>query len=309
MNLRTDGALMLTTPPGYEAWSATDKHAWLWDTLVTGTQHEPETLPPLRLPFQTAPVDELRVVLRKRQLDVALSHTDDVLTPGRPKVIHARGSVAMVELRTDPSSPFTGLLGPPPDGGAVGLVRLSLVARVTGKAAFTPGMGLKLLRDALPSADVLAMNHTVGQGRDFDLFSNTMTNDLTHEHRQLRRPQRAMSVLFDRVSRRPRRLVSTHLTSHRSDGTPTRPTVTPDRLVFRPTDVARQVFDGQHGVDFRLVLGEVPPGTDLYDVVGVTPDGEQPVGRLRTTTTFRSSDGGDRLAFRHVQDPADRRLR
>jgi hypothetical protein len=81
--------------------------------------------------------------------------------------------------------------------------------------------------------------------------------------------------------------------------------IVPDRLVFHPTPEARQIFAGRAGVDFRLVLAEVPLGTPLYEIEGVQDSGSAHVGLLRTTTPFVSSDGGDRLFFRHVQDPAD----
>lgn len=297
----------LATPSGYERWSGAEKLTWLWD-LITETAHAPTALPDLRLPFQARPVAEVAVVTRKAELEKALDRTDDLMEPGRPKVIHAFGAVAQVELATDAASPYTGLLAPPPEGGATGLIRLSLVAQVVGKAAVTPAFGLKLLIDGRPSADVLAMNHVVGQGRDFDLFSNTMTNDLSDEHRELRPPQQVMSVLFTRISRQPRRLVCTHLVDQRHDGSAVADPVEPRRLVFHPTVAAKQVFLGQADVDFRHVLAtRVPEGTVLYDVEALGPQGAAMIGTLRTRSPFVSSDGGDRLFFRHVQDPRDRR--
>lgn len=300
----------LATPPGYERLSAAEKAAWLWETAVLGTAQVPSALPPLRLPFQDRPLAEIGVVTRRAELDKALTRTADLMEPGRPKVIHALGAAARVELETVADSPFTGLLAPPPTGGFSGLIRLSLVAKVVGRAAYTPGFGLKALIDRKPSADLLAMNHVVGQGRDFDVFSNTMTTDLSEEHHELRPPQRVMGVLFRRVSRQPRRLVVTHFTDQSRDGSAIADPVTPRRLVFHPTADAKRVFAGQAGVDFRRVLAEVPTGTVLYEVQGLgsledgsAPDG--PVGLLRTTSPFVSSDGGDRLFFRHVQDPAD----
>lgn len=300
------------TPAGYQGWTAAEKSRWLWETLVLGTAHHPTALPALEVPFRHRTAAAIGVVARRSKLSTTLTRTSDLMEPGRPKVIHARGAVAMIELETDVGSPFTGLLAPPARGGASGLVRMSLVAKVTGKAAVTPGLGLKLLIDSHPSADLLAMNHVVGQGRDFDLFSNTLTNDLTEEHRELRPPQRLMSALFRRVSHEPRRLTVRHLATRHRDGTPveTEP-VAPRRLVLRPTAEARTVFVGQAGVDFRRVLAEVPAGTPLYEVDGLTgPPGSADrarVGVIRTATAFVSSDGGDRLFFRHVQDATDLR--
>lgn len=294
----------MQTPDGYVLWSAATKNTWLWN-LIEATAHRPIDLPPLQMPFTAQPLREIGVVTKREELVKTLTREDDLMEPGRPKVIHARGAVALVDLETSPASPFTGLLGPPPNGGGFGLIRMSLVAKVVGKAAVTPAFGLKLLIDGRPSADLLAMNHTVGQGRDFDLFSNTMSNDLTDSHKELRPPQKMMSVMFDRVSNNPRRLVVDHFAERLRDGSAVIQLNTPIRLVFHPTPEAKGIFAGQAGVDFRLVLAEVAEGTPLYDVTGTTASGSEAVGVLRTSSRFVSSEGGDRLFFRHVQDPKD----
>ncbi len=298
-------ARSLTEPDGYVHWTAAEKADWLWTRLILGTAHDRTSLPTLVLPFRTAPITEAGIVLRRAELEKALTRTADLMEPGRPKLIHAHGSVAQVALVISDDSPFTGLLSATPDGGAIGLVRISLVARVFGDAAYTPAMALKLLIDGSPSADVLAMNHTVGQGRDFNVFTNEFTNDLSHTHDELRPAQKIMSVLFGRVSRQPRRMVSSHLGSHYANGSPVDNPHSPDRLIFRPTPAAQAVFINQAGVDFRLVLSELDPGTTIYTIDGVVGSDVHPVGTLQLNSEFVSSAGGDRLFFRHVHDPAD----
>ena len=298
----------MDTPPGYAGWTAKEKHAWLWNTLVLATVPDGPWMPPLVVPFQQRPVTEAGIVLRTSQLEKAITLTSDVMEPGRPKFIHARGSVAMVELETDERSPYTGLLGAPDAGGCTGLIRMSMVQKPSGKKSHIPAFGLKLLIDGEASADLLAMNHTIGQGRDFDMFSNSMTNDLTEAHTELRAPQRVMARLFARVSDEPRRLTVNHLVGRHRDGSVVTDPVAPDRLIFTPTAEAKKIFKGKAGVDFRRVLAGVDTGVPLYSVQGVVgpPDDRSvgPVGVLRTTTRFVSSPGGDRLFFRHVQDGA-----
>ncbi len=294
-------------PDGYVQWSADEKAEWLWSRLILGTAHDRTALPSLELPFRTSPLTEAGIVLRRSELEKALTRVSDVMEPGRPKVIHARGAVARVSLVPSAESPFTGLLSSGLLGGAHGLIRVSMVARVFGDAAYTPAIALKLLIDGSPSADVLAMNHTVGQGRDFNPFANTMTNDLSNAHNELRTAQRVMSVLFRRVSRQPRRMVSTHLASQTNNGVVVDTPHSPDRLIFRPTTGAAASFTDKAGVDFRLVLSELEPGTTLFEIDGVVGSKTHPVGSLRMESGFVSSDGGDRLFFRHVHDPSDRR--
>lgn len=227
------------------------------------------------------------------------------MEPGRPKLIHAHGSVAQVALIPAADSPFSGLLASSVNVQTTGLLRMSLVARVYGDAAYTPAMALKFLIDGAPSADVLAMNHTVGQGRDFNVFANSMTNDLSETHEELRSAQKVMSFLFRRISRNPRRMVNTHLVSQGADGTSVGNPNGPDRLVFRPTTEASKVFADRAGVDFRIVLAELEPGTTLYEIDGIIGSQIVPVGSLQLRSQFVSSDGGDRLFFRHVHHPSD----
>ena len=303
-------AIDMREPDGYVSWSAEAKAEWLWSRLILATAHERTSLPPLALPFRTAPLTEAGIVLRRGELEKALTRTSDLMEPGRPKLIHARGAVARVELVPHADSPFTGLLAPgsgdgEASGGSHGLLRVSLVARVFGVAAYTPAIALKLLVDGEPWADVLAMNHTVGQGRDFNPFANSMTNDLSDTHGELRPAQRLMSVLFARISHQPRRMVSDHLVACRADGSAVERPRGPDRLVFHATDAAKNVFRDRAGVDFRLVLGDLEPETVVFHIDGVVAGKPVPVGVLRLRTAFVSSDGGDRLFFRHVHDPAD----
>ncbi len=302
--MSTRNALSMREPDGYVEWSSSKKADWLWSRLILGTEHDRTDLPRLALPFRTAPLTEAGIVVRRGELDKALTRTSDLMEAGRPKLIHAHGSVAKVTLVPSEDSPFTGLLSAS-TGGAIGVIRMSLVARVFGDAAYTPAMALKLLIDSKPSADVLAMNHTVGQGRDFNLFTNDFTNDLSDTHDELRAPQKLMSFFFNRVSRQPRRMICDHLVNQRADGSPVASALGPDRLIFRPTPIAKTAFTDRQGVDFRLVLGDLEPGTTIYEIEGVVGSKHHPIGSLQITTNFVSSDGGDRLFFRHVHDPND----
>jgi len=292
-------------PLGYQSLTAEEKSDYLWDSVILPTRHADSDLPPLCTPLTAYPRKEISVVVKTDLLEKALTRTADVMEPGRPKVIHACGSVAKVSLLTSSESPFTGLLGPGPRGGAVGLIRMSLVKSPAGSKPFIPALGLKFFIDGQPSSDLLAMNHTIGQGRDHNLFSNSMTNDLTGEHSELPIGQRIMGVLFRRVSHEPRRLTSDHLAERCRDGSIVTHSVSPRRLVFRPTKAARDFFKHQAGVDFRVLLSKMDEGTTLYTVSGATDSDEFPVGELKTSSPFISSDGGDRLHFRHVQDTED----
>ncbi len=288
----------ITTPAGYVGWSAAQKHEWVWETLLCGHEHHPVDRPDLEM---AGAWTMLTIAGRRSQLQKTLDHDGDCMPTGRPKIIHTRGVAAMVEFVPDASSPFTGILGPVPSGGATGVCRMSLAVPPSGARSFTPGMGLKFFVDGAPSLDTLAMNHTVGQGRDINVFANTFTHDLTGEHEELRVPQKVMSVAFRRVSSNPRRLSIAHFAEWCADGSrPDLPHV-PDRLVFRPHREVVEHYNASWDDDVRDPIIALPSGIGLYTVEAANAaDGAPlPIGELRTTTRFVSSPGADRLFFRH----------
>ncbi len=290
-------------PANYESLTAVAKADWLWESLIAGTAYHPTTQPDLKM---ASPAAFLKVVAPRKTLAWTLDNQTDLMAADRPKIIHAQGTVALVALEIDDNSRFTGALAPAPVGGGVGLLRMSLAVPPSGKKAVTPGIGLKLLVDGAPSLDLLAMNHTVGQGRDINLFSNTFTHDLTEEHTELRPPQEFLQKFFNRVSTAPRRLTIDHLAATATDGSTAADPQRPGRLVFAPHADVLRVFRGRAHEDFRDTLALIEPGACLYDVLAVDGKDESSIGRIRLRKHFTASAGGDRLFFRHVQDPADR---
>ena len=295
-------------PAGYESWTADRKAEWLWTDLIVPEQYDDISLPP----YTQDMLAILGTVIRPSVLGRSFIARADVMPEGRPKIIHTRGSVAMVELVTRDDSPFTGLLAPKAGGGgAIGLIRLSTAAPYDQKTPFfIPGFGLKLLIDGRPSADTLAMNHTNGQGRDIDMFSNPCTHDLRNAHRHLRDTGRKMDFFFRFVTSQPRHLLIDHFAEQRRDGTEVADPVVPDRLVFEPSPEVHRFFRGHEGEDYRRTLWALESGTTLYDLASVSDDDgpSVPIGSLRTTTEFVSSPGGDRIWFHHEHDPANLKI-
>jgi hypothetical protein len=298
------GKQHVETPPGYEDWKVDEKIEWLWNERIVPTEYEAVGRPD---PTMAKPWTMGRVAGRRTTLERTLDRTDDLMEPDRPKIIHAQGSVALVRLETYANSSFTGVLAPPPVGGARGIMRMSLAIPPTGKRAFTPGFGLKLFIDGRPSLDILAMNHTVGQGRDVNLFANSFTHDLRNEHKELRPPQKLLQFFFKRVSREPRRLTVDHFATTTSAGDTIECPARPGRLVFQPDRDVRRRFRSREVEDFRDSLARLEPGSKLYEVESVDERGDSaPVGQIVLETRFIASVVGDRLFFRHTVAPEDR---
>ncbi|MFT7645777.1 MAG: hypothetical protein ACI8Y4_000510 [Candidatus Poriferisodalaceae bacterium] len=295
-------------PLGFQSLPAADKLSW-FEEQFEATAYTPVTGPDLAFPPKRQLAKVLAVVMCPRRLVQTLDRTDDLMDPARPKVIHTQGAVACIAITIGADSPYTGILAPSPSGGATGLIRMSLAAPPTRKKAFVPGIALKCLIDGRESADLLAVNHTNGQGRDHNLFSNSLSHDLMDQHQELRLPQKMMKKLFMRVSSEPRRLSIEHFGTHGRNGHPAGKPRVPDKLTFVPTAEARALFVGRAGEDYRTVLGEVSEGTRLYDIVATDDAADGPartIGAISVTTPFVASLAGDRLFFRHVQHKADR---
>ncbi len=142
-----------------------------------------------------------------------------------------------------------------------------------------------------------------------------MTNDLSEEH--TRAPAATagdVGVCSDRVSSQPRRLVVTHFADQLRDGSTESPT---RRSATSRVPARRRCEAGRSGAG----RCRFPPGARrrrprerrcTTSRAGSLEDGSgtrRCRSAARTTPPFVSSDGGDRLFFRHVQDPVDRSRR
>lgn len=285
-------------PEAFVEWSAADKSEHIWRELVVGTAYPPTELPDIALPVGRELVAGVRHVVSPRLLRRTMRDEGDELRD-RPKVIHTRGSVARIDWQPA-SRGWTGAFATP----MTGLLRMSLAAPPTRKKAFIPGIGVKLFVDARNSLDVVAVNHTNGQGRNHDLFANELTHDLTGKHDESRLAQRLMAALFRRVTTEPRRLSIDAFSRWNVDGSEVTEPAGPTRIDFVPAAEVRGQFDGRAGEDFRRVLGDIDAGTALYDVVD---ENGATVATIRSASRFVASAGGDRLFFRH--DPVAGDLR
>ncbi len=287
------------TPSDYGDWSAEAKQTWLWDGLVSDSTYKAVDLPDLVVPPLSEIPNRVKVVLSTTELSKTLEYTDDLMPEGRPKVIHEFGSAACITMTIGSNSPYTGVLSP--GHRSIGLVRMSLAAPPGLRKSFIPGAGLKFLIDRQPSLDVVAVNHTNGQGRNHNLFANPMSHDITDGHNELRLPQRLMATLFRRVSPETRRLRIDHLSLWDSAGQRHPRPISPRRLVLRPRVEAARFFRRHPGEDFRFTLRRLPDDSPLFDVVAEDNQFAEPtpIGSISCASPFMASAGGDRLFFRH----------
>lgn len=96
----------------------------------------------------------------------------------RKKTIHNNGNVAKIQWKNTGSHPYTGMF----EGADAGFARLSVAKPVDTKTPnMAPGMGIKLLRDGMDSANFVCMFSVDGQDT-LDFFGNDFNNHIPDIH-------------------------------------------------------------------------------------------------------------------------------
>jgi hypothetical protein len=233
----------------------------------------------------------------KRIIKQTMDHvSDDMPIEHDNKLIHARGSVAAVELVAVPSK-YTGLYA-----GAKGLIRLSLAIK---PGSFTPGMGLKLFVDGKASANVLAMQTVAGQGDDTNFFAHEFSNIIPIAPGG---PLQLLERIFKLAAEKTNMLSVMPLARVSVDGTLVAAPVGPCQLYFTPTASTKAMISSRSSNDFRVDLAKAKSGTTLYEVSGsdkcgdASPGARIAIGTLRTTSEMIPSEYGDTaLFFKHEE--------
>ncbi len=96
----------------------------------------------------------------------------------RNKTIHAQGVVSKIEWVSSGNHPYTGMF----KGADTGYIRMSIAKPEDTKTPnLAPGMGVKLLRDGVDSANFVAMYGVDGQD-SLNWFANDFTNHIPNPH-------------------------------------------------------------------------------------------------------------------------------
>ena len=286
----------LTTFPGdYQTWKASEKLKYVWSKRIVPTRYKklpdiPNTLSPFH------PLN-LAAVLSVDFLTISFDQTRDDLPIGRKKLLHPSGSVAVVEFKSDPSSPFSGIFGK----GGFGLARLSLAGNPStppfGIGSFTPGMAIKFLIDKKPSVNLHVMNDLAGQGDNTNFFGKSFSNIIA----PATGATALLSASFSKVRNPPTHLPVDHVAAIETNGrvVPDDELSVPYQLVFIP---AAYSVTSKSKVDFRTNLEVLIPGDVLYNVLASTgPDEDlEVIGALYLRSSFVASEFGDEgLFFQH----------
>ncbi len=271
----------------------------LWSHVLAS---EYKQLPPLNqkervLNLNPAMAHKQLMELRLRAFDV----TGDVRRVTDHKMTHINGPAALAKVVFEPG-PFTGMFSA---GEQLTLIRTSFAfnpTKTTGPHDFPqPGLAVKFFASFVPTLNVLAMGSLDGEGSDGRFFSTPMATKLE--------PPKSLKgkvgeAIFKASTHSPGHLRLDHLARVNSDGSTVKTPVTPEWIVFAPTELSK-TFGKKDARDFRDEILKIPAGSRIYTIHGALkkPDGTMvrlKMGYLETTSRFVASEFADRkLHFRH----------
>ncbi|WP_428261190.1 hypothetical protein [Haliangium sp.] len=286
---------MSSLPENYQSLPAVEKLELLWQRV--GAAPYPADALPTKPPGGFA----RRKVFTVRHNRGSFEHIGDEMPPGRAKLVHAFGAVAVVRLEITDEHPYTGLF-------ATGGRALMRTSDASGGAVFTPTHALKFLIDGRPSVNVFANQAVHHPPQDYDLFSRHYANALPAPNRP---DTKLVAWAFQRTADAlgGKRLYAVYLPLHnaaevRADGAEEPAPVVPDRIELHPTGELH--LSPTPSPDWRSELGALAPEVTLFDVrlAGAIDEPAVAVGRLVLERPFVASRYGDEsLFFQHDVGP------
>ncbi|QQD24872.1 peroxidase [Venatoribacter cucullus] len=238
----------LNIPADYDQWDACAKQELLWTNGVKRTTYAEGELPAI-------PDVDTRAMISRILWD-KVRYVGDVAPVGHTKPIHPHGAVAKVAFNATANHPYTGVF----KGNECGLLRMS----VTGdpaKRGVQPGLAWKTFIDGKPSENVAALYTLTGQGNNYNLFANELSQYVRPEANDTL----GSTILFSLVTTKPTQLMVNAMAEVNSDGSAAANAKSPTQIYFVPAaDVKNRFSTAAH--DFRTDLLSLPAGTKLYDV-------------------------------------------
>ena len=217
----------------------------------------------------------------------------------RHKTIHPIGTVSKAQWISEGSHPYTGMFR----GADSGFTRLSVAAPVDTKTPNSrPGVGVKLLRDGMDSANFVSMFSVDGQP-DLNFFANDFSNHIPDVKSAALKP---LESRFATATDWIQTVGLSEMASWDQNGKAEAKPVFPWKLHMVPNaefEFASTVAEGY--TDFRDDLMTISEGSTLWDVyawdnpeeLGGT---EQLIGKIVTASEMTTSSWSDEhLYIRH----------
>jgi hypothetical protein len=226
----------------------------------------------------------------------------------RNKTIHAQGNIAKISWNDLGGHPYTGMFR----GGDTGYARLSVAKPVDTKTPnMAPGMGVKLLRDGVDSANFVCMFGVDGQD-DLNFFANDFVNHIPDPKSIALKP---LEARFATATDWIQTVGLSEMASVKQDGTAETPFF-PWSLRFAPSGKYSFPSTVSNGyTDFRTDLATIESGSVLYDVYAMDQPSElggkeTKIAQIKTASAMTTSNwGDDHFYIRHERMEDDLALK
>ena len=224
----------------------------------------------------------------------------DVMPAGRVKVIHGIGAVCPFSIDVAVDSPYTGVFKP---GQVSGLVRMGAAADWTSALTpgMTPGVGVKIFRTGVASANVVMINSLLAIPDDnHDFFAVPLSNvipDVSGGATDL------LAQKFCSTGHCITKVGLSDMASYDQEGTNYAEPVFPFKIAFEPADVHFQEAKPDSMEAFMSQFDSIEVGTTVYTLRAYSsPDDTEGtlLGNVVTTDNCVSSNYGDtQMFFKH----------
>jgi len=232
-------------------------------------------------------------------MKTSFDYVSDSMPKDRKKLIHSVGAMGLVEFIAEKDksiNPYTGIFR----GCSHVVIRLSLAKEPNEKKKkadeafenFTPGFGIKFLRNKVPAADSVAMFGVNGQN-SWNFFKNEFSNHIA--------PAEGIALAlinakFSEATKYTTKVGTLDMASYDQDGNFEREANFPYKTIYRPTQEATNLFTDYFSQNFLLQLATIPEGTTLYELHTLSSPTSNPVkiGKFVLRRKFTSSQWGDK---------------
>lgn len=212
------------------------------------------------------------------------------------KRIHAVGVVCSTVFEADASSPFTGIFQ---SGSPHSLMRFSL-ATTPSATTTTPGIGMKFLRDGVPSGNFVAMPSLEGQ-QEGNFFHNEFSN---HVEEPTSAALKVIARRFERTAKYATFVGLSDIATYDTKGKVEENPVFPYQLTLKPSPIIKEQFKAMKpdsDLQENLTSFNVR-GVELFRVYGLPAPGAERVyiGKITATSKFiKSKYGDEKVFFKH----------
>lgn len=281
-------------PDGYDEMISAEKQEELWNIILSAQNTTGARM---------GTMDYVNFLVRDK-LSLSFTAQSDVLPHDHMKRIHTIGGIAKATYRSVGNHTYSGMF----QGESDAIIRFSHARGVQSADNGTiPGIGLKLLRDGMISADLVAMFALNGQdGGNF--FENRFFTHILADQTCSDTVTYIVGKRFD-CGVTPATVVGlNHFALHDQEGVAVDSSDVefPFKLIFEPnSELSNRFYGADKYADLKPMLTSIESGIKVYDVIALSgPEAEEvKIAEIHLDSQIIYSQAGDEFIFFRHEDP------